>query len=128
MRAEDEAEFKGYAAARMRDFRRTAFLLCGDRHHADDVAQAVLTKLYLNWEKVQRRDPARRVRPHHCVAKLKKEPFVATEVELIRSGANPVVVDVIASDDEGGTASRVAAPLPADSLVLAVAEAVAAQF
>ncbi len=53
---------------------------------------------------------------------------MATEVELIRSGANPVVVDVIASDDEGGTASRVAAPLPADSLVLAVAEAVAAQF
>jgi len=56
MRAEDEAEFKGYAAARMRDLRRTAFLLCGDWHHADDVAQAVLTKLYLNWEKVQRRD------------------------------------------------------------------------
>jgi RNA polymerase sigma-70 factor (sigma-E family) len=56
MRAEDEAEFKGYAAARMRDLRRTAFLLCGDWHHADDVAQAVLTKLYTNWEKVQRRE------------------------------------------------------------------------
>ena len=30
MRATDEAEFKAYAAARMRELRRTAFLLCGD--------------------------------------------------------------------------------------------------
>jgi RNA polymerase sigma-70 factor (sigma-E family) len=56
MRATDEAEFKAYAAARMRELRRTAFLLCGDWHHADDVVQTVLTKLYLNWTKVQQRD------------------------------------------------------------------------
>jgi len=56
MQATDEAEFKAYAAARMRELRRTAFLLCGDWHHADDVVQTVLTKLYLNWTKVQQRD------------------------------------------------------------------------
>lgn len=56
MRAADEAEFKAYAAARMRDLRRTAFLLCGDWHHADDVVQTVFTKLYINWDKVQRHD------------------------------------------------------------------------
>jgi len=56
VRATDEAEFKAYAAARMRDLRRTAFLLCGDWHHADDVVQTVFTKLYVNWDKVQRHD------------------------------------------------------------------------
>jgi RNA polymerase sigma-70 factor (sigma-E family) len=56
MRADDEAEFKAYAAARMKGLRRTAFLLCGDWHHADDVVQVVLTKLYANWDRVQKRD------------------------------------------------------------------------
>jgi len=56
VRAADEAEFKAYAAARMRDLRRTAFLLSGDWHHADDVVQTVFTKLYVNWDKVQRHD------------------------------------------------------------------------
>jgi RNA polymerase sigma-70 factor (sigma-E family) len=56
VRAADEAEFKAYAAARMRDLRRTAFLLCGDWHHADDVVQTVFTKLYISWDKVQRHD------------------------------------------------------------------------
>ena len=34
--------------------RRTAFLVCGDRHKADDVVQDALYKLYLSWPKVQR--------------------------------------------------------------------------
>jgi RNA polymerase sigma-70 factor (sigma-E family) len=56
MRSTEEAEFRAYAAARMRDVRRTAFLLCGDWHHADDVTQTVFTKLYVNWEKVHKHD------------------------------------------------------------------------
>jgi RNA polymerase sigma-70 factor (sigma-E family) len=40
----------------MRDLRRTAYLLCGDWHHADDVTQTVLTKLYRNWNKIQERE------------------------------------------------------------------------
>ena len=55
MNAEDEADFRSFAASRMRDLRRTAYLLCGDWHHADDVTQTVLTKLYTNWNKVQER-------------------------------------------------------------------------
>jgi RNA polymerase sigma-70 factor (sigma-E family) len=56
MDADEEADFRSYAVSRMRDLRRTAFLLCGDWHHADDVTQTVLTKLYVNWSKVQRRE------------------------------------------------------------------------
>jgi RNA polymerase sigma-70 factor (sigma-E family) len=53
MDAAAEAEFRSFAASRMRDLRRTAYLLCGDWHHADDATQAVLTKLYTNWNKIQ---------------------------------------------------------------------------
>ena len=56
MHASDEAEFRAYAAARMRPLRRTAFLLCGDWHHAEDAVQTVLTKLYTRWDRVDRRD------------------------------------------------------------------------
>lgn len=56
MRADDEAEFRSFAASNMRALRRTAFLLCGDWHHADDVVQNVLTKLYSNWPKIQHRE------------------------------------------------------------------------
>jgi RNA polymerase sigma-70 factor (sigma-E family) len=53
MDAAAEAEFHSFAASRMRDLRRTAYLLCGDWHHADDATQTVLTKLYSNWTKIQ---------------------------------------------------------------------------
>jgi RNA polymerase sigma-70 factor (sigma-E family) len=56
VREADEAEFRAYAAARLRSLRRTSFLLCGDWHRADDAVQVVLTKLYVNWEKVNRLD------------------------------------------------------------------------
>ncbi|HXR41114.1 MAG TPA: SigE family RNA polymerase sigma factor [Acidothermaceae bacterium] len=56
MNAEDEADFRSFATSRMRDLRRTAYLLCGDWHHADDVTQTVLTKLYSNWTKIQERE------------------------------------------------------------------------
>lgn len=56
MEPASEAEFKAYAGSRMRDLRRTAFLLCGDWHHADDVVQTVFTKLYVRWNKVEQHE------------------------------------------------------------------------
>lgn len=46
MEAADEAAFGAYAAAHARALRRTSFMLCGDWHHADDVTQNVLMKLW----------------------------------------------------------------------------------
>jgi RNA polymerase sigma-70 factor (sigma-E family) len=54
--ADEEADFRGYAASRMRGLRRTAFLLCGDWHHAEDVTQNVLTKLYRTWPRISDRE------------------------------------------------------------------------
>jgi RNA polymerase sigma-70 factor (sigma-E family) len=46
--------FGAYAAARLPAVRRTAYLLCGDWHTADDLAQSALIKLYLHWRRVER--------------------------------------------------------------------------
>jgi RNA polymerase sigma-70 factor (sigma-E family) len=50
-----EADYRAYASARMAALRRTAYLLCGDWHHAEDAVQSVLTKLYVHWDKVERK-------------------------------------------------------------------------
>ena len=50
-----DREFSDYVAARSRDLKRAAYLLCGDAHRAEDLVQTALTKLYVSWEKVERR-------------------------------------------------------------------------
>ena len=54
-RAKDE-EFTAYLHARQPSLLRTAYLLTGDRNHAEDVLQTSLAKLYLAWDKVRDRD------------------------------------------------------------------------
>lgn len=54
--ADRDAEFSAYMAARQPSLLRTAYLLTGDRHTAEDLVQTAFAKLYLNWEKVQRRE------------------------------------------------------------------------
>jgi RNA polymerase sigma-70 factor (sigma-E family) len=54
--ARRDAEFAEYMAARQPALLRTAYLLTGDRHSAEDLVQTALAKLYLSWDKVQRRE------------------------------------------------------------------------
>jgi RNA polymerase sigma-70 factor (sigma-E family) len=56
MRADDERDFVEYLSARMPALHRAAFLLCGDPHRADDVAQATATTLYRQWRRVRAAD------------------------------------------------------------------------
>lgn len=51
-----DEEFTAYVAARTRLLRRSAYLLCGDWHRAEDLTQSALTKVYLAWPKVRRAD------------------------------------------------------------------------
>jgi RNA polymerase sigma-70 factor (sigma-E family) len=50
-----DEEFVAYVAARRPALRRTAYLLSGDWHRAEDLAQAALARLYVRWPSVQRR-------------------------------------------------------------------------
>jgi RNA polymerase sigma-70 factor (sigma-E family) len=52
MSAADESAFRGFAVTRRPSLRRTAFLLCGDWHQADDLVQTALVKLYVAWPRI----------------------------------------------------------------------------
>ncbi|HEX5988107.1 MAG TPA: SigE family RNA polymerase sigma factor [Nocardioides sp.] len=50
-----DAEFEAYMAARQPSLLRTAYLISGDRHTAEDLVQTALAKLYLSWDRVHDR-------------------------------------------------------------------------
>src|SRR4051795_6080024 len=51
-----DADFTAYLQARQARLLRTAYLLTGDQHRAEDLLQTSLAKLYLSWDKVLERD------------------------------------------------------------------------
>lgn len=51
-----DAAFVDFVTARRGQLYRTAYLLCGDSHRAEDVVQVALAKLYVAWPRVSRLD------------------------------------------------------------------------
>jgi len=51
----DEQDFAEYFAARRDAVRRSAYLLCGDWHRADDFAQIAFVALHRRWRKIRDR-------------------------------------------------------------------------
>ena len=49
-----DAEFSEYVAGRRAQLRRTAYLLCGDSHRAEDLVQTTLMKVYVAWPRIRR--------------------------------------------------------------------------
>ena len=50
----DDEQFVAFASAALIDLRRTAYLICGDWHRADDVAQEALIRIYSAWSRIER--------------------------------------------------------------------------
>ncbi|HEX5598147.1 MAG TPA: SigE family RNA polymerase sigma factor [Micromonosporaceae bacterium] len=50
----DVEGYREYVAARLDQLRRTAYLLCGDWHTADDLVSTALVKLLRHWHRVSR--------------------------------------------------------------------------
>jgi RNA polymerase sigma-70 factor (sigma-E family) len=48
--------FTAYVAGRRPHLYRTAYLLCGDPHRAEDIVQTALAKLYVAWPRASRAD------------------------------------------------------------------------
>ncbi|GGM11106.1 DNA-directed RNA polymerase sigma-70 factor [Promicromonospora citrea] len=62
--AEKEAEFAAFMARSAPALARTAWLLCGDAHQAEELVQQALIKTYLAWPRARQGEPlayARRV-------------------------------------------------------------------
>lgn len=56
MRKADEARFREFARSHAAPLRRSAYLLCGDWHLAEDLTQTALIKMYRAWPRVSRTD------------------------------------------------------------------------
>lgn len=56
MREAQEREFDEFVLARQQRLLRTAYLLCGDWHLAEDLTQNALAKVYVSWARIQRVD------------------------------------------------------------------------
>jgi RNA polymerase sigma-70 factor (sigma-E family) len=52
---EEHRQFREYFTARRDTVRRTAYMLCGDWHWADDLTQSAFMRLAVNWRKVRDR-------------------------------------------------------------------------
>jgi RNA polymerase sigma-70 factor (sigma-E family) len=53
----DEQEFTGWAAAVERRLLRSAYLLTGDLHRAEDLVQEALVKVALRWDRLREGNP-----------------------------------------------------------------------
>ena len=53
-RRERDRSFGEYVVERRAHLYRTAYLLCGDPHRAEDIVQQALTKLYAAWPRASR--------------------------------------------------------------------------
>jgi RNA polymerase sigma-70 factor (sigma-E family) len=75
--AEDFTEFAAAAAPRLR---RTAYLLCGDWHAAEDLAQTALAKAFVAWRRISKQESA------HAYATRTLVNTYLSERRLRRSG------------------------------------------
>jgi RNA polymerase sigma-70 factor (sigma-E family) len=105
--ASHDDEFVEFAVAVSPRLRRTAFLLCGDWHTAQDLTQATLAKVFVAWRRINRQDAA----PAYAMRTL-LNTFLAGRRR--RSG------EVLTAEPPD-----LAADLPAPDLRLAVLEALA---
>jgi RNA polymerase sigma-70 factor (sigma-E family) len=55
-RGTETDDYTAYVTARATALRRSAYLLCGDWHQADDLVQVTITKLYVYWRRASRAD------------------------------------------------------------------------
>jgi len=92
---DDEVAFDAFVAERRASLTRTAFLLTGDLHRAEDLVQAALLEVFRRWPRLRDRvDPVGYAR----------KTVVTTHLNLVRR-LSWREVPVAAFPDDGGAAS-----------------------
>ncbi|QIG44507.1 SigE family RNA polymerase sigma factor [Nocardioides anomalus] len=92
-----EQEFTRWARARQQPLLRTAVLLCGDHHRAEDLVQDALTKVALRWS---------RLRDGHPDA-YARQVMVRTNISWWRRHRREVVVELRDTTSGPGPAAEV---------------------
>jgi RNA polymerase sigma-70 factor (sigma-E family) len=95
----DETAFAEYFRARREHVRRTAYLLCGDWHRADDHAQSAFVALHRHW---------RRIRDHGALDAWVRKTLVRAVVDESRrpwrrERSTDRTPEVVASDADVAT-------------------------
>ncbi|AOS65987.1 RNA polymerase sigma factor [Actinoalloteichus hymeniacidonis] len=102
MLAEEEQQFRAFAREQAAGLRRTAYLMCGDWHLAEDLVQTTLIKLHRAWPRVNRKDTVQRyVRMvlTRCLLDEHRRPWRRRER---RDGVVPEVLDTAADPAAAG--------------------------
>jgi RNA polymerase sigma-70 factor (sigma-E family) len=107
--ADRDSAFAEYFAARSDAMRRTAYLLCGDWHRAEDLVQIAFTKLYLAWSRISR---------HEVLDAYLRQTLIRTFLDERRRGWWQ-------REQTGGTAADPSLPADAPEDRLVVLEALA---
>ncbi|WP_200954582.1 MULTISPECIES: SigE family RNA polymerase sigma factor [unclassified Nocardioides] len=101
MLSESDARFDEFAAAAWPRLRRIGFLLTGDHHLAEDLAQIALVKTYASWRRVRNDDAgayARRVLLNANIDRMRRRRLVEV---------GDAALDVVpVTGGEGGVADR----------------------
>ena len=114
MQSEAEQAFQDYVSSRWNALVRTAYLLTGDRHLAEDLVQSTLAKAYRSWPRVRRGgDPDAHVRRmlvtcHHDRFRRTRVAEHLTDVPPERTTEQ----DDMARADERHVLARALADLP----------------
>ncbi len=87
----DRSAFDEFAHARSRALARTAYLLTGNHHTAEDLVQHALLQTARHWERIQTSPEAyaRRVMYHQNISWWRKRRFTETSLGTYDSGQVP---------------------------------------
>lgn len=91
-RPDPEQEFDEFAVAAWPRLRRSAYLLCGDGHLAEDLAQVSLERTYAAWRRVRRGDAhayARKVLVNVNIDRLRRRRWRETGDTALAHLADP---------------------------------------
>ena len=100
-----EAEFASFMSRSAPALARTAWLLCGDTHQAEELVQQALMKTYLAWPKARQGEPlayARRVLANLRIdgwRRRRREVLMASDALPDRSGGGQPPDDQLAERD-----------------------------
>jgi RNA polymerase sigma-70 factor (sigma-E family) len=83
----DEEDFRQFAASRQKQLLRSAYLLCGDWHGAEDLVQTAFGLLYRSWRKVRNAEHpdayAKQVLYRCHLSSKRKKRFATVPIESV---------------------------------------------
>lgn len=93
--SQQDREFDEFAVAAWPRLRRSAYLLTGDHHLAEDLAQTALVRTYAHWRRVRRADAlayARRILVNANIDRLRRRRMLE-----VRDGEHGTDLDRVAA-------------------------------